>query len=79
MTELGHGLDLLCSNLTAETGLICLHASLQAANCDGFIISDSRNPPAPATEILLPRLQKLTADSQGPCRGAGEKLCGCIS
>lgn len=31
MTEMGHNLDLLRSNLTVKTGLICLGAIVQAA------------------------------------------------
>lgn len=40
MAEIVHNLDLLCSNLTVENGLIHLDAFVQVANCDGFMVSD---------------------------------------
>lgn len=60
-------MDLLCSNLTAETGLIPVGAPAQAANCDGFITPDSRSPLAPALE---------TVESESTLRGSAEGLEG---
>lgn len=56
MIEIGQSLELLCSNLTVETGLIPLGASAQVTNCDGFFLPDSRSPRAQATQILPLRL-----------------------
>ena len=57
MIDIGQGLDLLCSNLTVDTGLIHLGASAEVAVTFLILkVNKSRSPLALDTQMLPVRL-----------------------
>lgn len=55
MIDIGQGLDLLCSNLTVDTGLIHLGASAEVS-VTFFKVNKSRSPLTLDTQMLPMRL-----------------------